>query len=643
MEFTQFGRTLKRRWVLIVVMTVIGAGVGFASAALADDAGEGDGQMYLAVHTLSTSGTDPAALERAAYFTTEGDVPKRAAEALGVDAPATLAQQVVAQSKPEVGVLEIKAVDADPAYAVQLADTFATELVGFLDETAQSDRDRELAEYDARIQALGTTWGQLLEQAQATTDPAEQAQLTQQYEEVLRQMDAETAARDTLAATPLSVTTLRTFSTAEAVAVSEAQVRTEFETQTKKGRTTTDAATDTAPSTPGDPNPVVRAGFGGFVGLLLGIALAFVLARIDPNLRTKEDAEAAFGWPVIAEIPPLNRRQQQQTEVITASEPRSRTAEAFRVLRSSLFYTAATDDSATGDDTHPLFAGATTDDGDTTPDAPAASDSPTAEPAKGRVVLVTSPGPAEGKTTTTANLAAVLAETGRKVLVVNCDFRRPRVHTYLDSTDEPRRVHTTNVPGVDLVTQVVDAPDDANPADVVRTQRQVIRNARTMYDVVLLDTAPVLSTSDAAEVLSCADQVVIVSRAGRTTKESADRAAELLERRNAPVVGVVLVGNAEGPSGRYYYYGSQGGRGDDDSSPLAALANAKPDEAAARRPAADTAAPAADRVVTATDEGTGDRDVEDRVTGDGDTGDGDTQANGDDRARDDADATTSRR
>jgi cellulose biosynthesis protein BcsQ len=169
--------------------------------------------------------------------------------------------------------------------------------------------------------------------------------------------------------------------------------------------------------------------------------------------------------------------------------------------------------------------------------------------------MVTSPGPSEGKTTTVANLAAILAETGRSVLVVNCDFRRPRVHLHLDGTDDPRKVVDTKVPGVKLVTQVLDNPHDANPAEVVAVQRQVIRNARDMFDVVLLDTAPILTTNDATEVLNIADQVVIVAKAGKTHREAADRAAELLERRGAPVVGAVLVGATDIPTARYYYYG----------------------------------------------------------------------------------------
>jgi Mrp family chromosome partitioning ATPase len=125
---------------------------------------------------------------------------------------------------------------------------------------------------------------------------------------------------------------------------------------------------------------------------------------------------------------------------------------------------------------------------------------------------------------------------------------------YLGVDDAIARVVPTKVPNVRLLAQVVDDPEAANPADVVATQRQVIREARRRFDVVLLDTAPLLSTNDAAEVLETADLVVLVSRAGQTRREAADRCAELLERRKAPVVGVAMIAVSESSAGSYYYY-----------------------------------------------------------------------------------------
>jgi Mrp family chromosome partitioning ATPase len=168
--------------------------------------------------------------------------------------------------------------------------------------------------------------------------------------------------------------------------------------------------------------------------------------------------------------------------------------------------------------------------------------------------MVTSPGPSEGKTTTVSNLATVLAEDGSSILVVNCDFRRPRLHSYLGGGGEPRKVFDTAVPGVKLVTGVVDEPERVAPAEVIAAQRRLIVTAKNHFDFILLDTAPILTTNDASELLPVVDMVVMIVRSSKTTRESADRAAELLERFRAPVVGGVLVAAANAPTRQYYYY-----------------------------------------------------------------------------------------
>jgi len=168
------------------------------------------------------------------------------------------------------------------------------------------------------------------------------------------------------------------------------------------------------------------------------------------------------------------------------------------------------------------------------------------------VIMVTSAAPSEGKSTTTANLAAVFAESGASVLVVNCDFRRPSIHKYFDVDDEPRRVHETKIDGVKIVTNVLSDPA-ANPSQVVAAQRQVVAAARGRFDVILLDTAPLLTANDAIEMVGSADLVVIVARSEETSFDNARRAAEVLQRLDAPLAGVVLTA-VKGATNDYYYY-----------------------------------------------------------------------------------------
>lgn len=573
MELVHYLRIVRRRWRTIAAITVAGLLIGLTSGLLNTGTRSAGVTFYLAKHTLS-SADGTANLQRDAILCYDGDVPKRVAAKLGYDSAQTLAAKVTCEARPEVNLLYIAASETDPNEAVLIADAFATELQAYLQEQGEAAKQADVETIDRQITEFENEFWELQAQVgDATTngDAARVQLLETRQREISANISQARNSRNTLIAAPASdAENLTTLSTAEAIPISKAAFERLAEvdpTEKSASGSVTGAATrqsqiDTAISDSGGMGMPMRAGIGAVVGLILAIVLVLVLDRVDPRIRTKADTEEAFGWPVIGEIPAFSRRDRSHTVLIAADEPRSRSAEAFRVLRSALLFAEATD-AAPGD--HPIFARL---DPDPTSDAESGDDAETGH--RGQVIMVTSPGPSEGKTTTTANLAAILAETGRSVLVVNCDFRRPRVHLHLDGADETRKVVDTKVPGVKLVTQVLDNPNDANPAEVVAVQRQVIRNAREMFDIVLLDTAPILTTNDATEILSIADQVVIVAKAGKTHREAADRAAELLERRNAPVVGAVLVGATDIPTARYYYYGGTDERpaDSDESAPL---------------------------------------------------------------------------
>jgi Mrp family chromosome partitioning ATPase len=304
-----------------------------------------------------------------------------------------------------------------------------------------------------------------------------------------------------------------------------------------------DAAIVSTPSSSPVNGPVSRGLLGAFLGFLLGIGLAFVVERLDRRIRTRAEAEAAFSLPVLAEVPQVKKAQQRDCDLVASAAPLSRFAEAYRAIRSSLLFTRAAmaaEESAT--------PARKTGNG-------AALGGTLFEPDHGEplVVMVTSASPGEGKTTTTANLAVVFAEAGSSVLVVNCDFRRPTIHRYFDVEDEPRRVHETRIPGVKIVTNVLADPA-SNPAQVVAAQRQVVAAARGRFDVIILDTAPLLTANDAVELVASADMLVLVARIGVTKHDNAVRSIELLNRLDVPIAGVVLVGSAAASNDYYYYY-----------------------------------------------------------------------------------------
>jgi capsular exopolysaccharide synthesis family protein len=182
-----------------------------------------------------------------------------------------------------------------------------------------------------------------------------------------------------------------------------------------------------------------------------------------------------------------------------------------------------------------------------------------------RTLLATSTAPDEGKSTTIANLAVTMAQAEQRVILVDCDLRRPSLHTMfgLDNTEgltslmlqESSRIpaQPTEVPGLLVLTS---GPLPPRPADILGSKRMeaVIARLREEADIVLFDTPPVNAVTDAAVLATKVDGVLLVFRSGSTKRDRAREARRLLDKVNANVVGVVLT-DVKGED-RYSYYGS---------------------------------------------------------------------------------------
>jgi succinoglycan biosynthesis transport protein ExoP len=190
-----------------------------------------------------------------------------------------------------------------------------------------------------------------------------------------------------------------------------------------------------------------------------------------------------------------------------------------------------------------------------------------------KTILITGPGPSDGKTTVVANLATALASRGRRVIVISADLRRPRIHRLfghpvvsndfglvarLQAGRHPEDITEyaleTDVRGV----SIIPSSHTEDPGDLLSSNemKSMLREACAAADIVLIDTAPILSTSDSASLLGWVDVVLVVARAGRTTAEVAEASAEMLEALGAPVIGTVLNASVDitRPGNRYYYY-----------------------------------------------------------------------------------------
>ncbi|MBS1964267.1 MAG: CpsD/CapB family tyrosine-protein kinase [Chloroflexi bacterium SZAS-1] len=180
-------------------------------------------------------------------------------------------------------------------------------------------------------------------------------------------------------------------------------------------------------------------------------------------------------------------------------------------------------------------------------------------------LLATSTAPNEGKSTTLANLAVTMAQAEQRVILVDCDLRRPTLHTLFDlpndsgltslilaQEDAPLPLLDTGVPGLSLLAS---GPLPPRPADILGSRRMeaVIERLRANADIVLFDTPPVVGVTDAAVLANRVDGVLLIFSAGTTTRERGRQARQILEKVKANIVGVVL-NNAE-VSQEYGYYG----------------------------------------------------------------------------------------
>ncbi len=279
------------------------------------------------------------------------------------------------------------------------------------------------------------------------------------------------------------------------------------------------------PERPAFPRRGLSGALGALVGAFAGVAAAFAAERLDPRFHRPEEAEQLLGLPMLALVP--RAREADGKLPLSDDSRRSVFAESFRTLRTGVLYSA--------------------------PEGSL------------RTLLVTSPEPEDGKSTVAANLALALARSGRRVVLVDADLRRPSL---LEALQPPQpfglsdhlvgevrledAVQPTRYPDLHFVPAGRTAP---NPAELLGSERmrEFLRTLRERFDVVVLDSPPVLAVTDAAVLARDADGVVLVVNPQTTHREAALRARRQLESLGARVLGFVF--NAVALDGRRGYYG----------------------------------------------------------------------------------------
>ena len=281
-----------------------------------------------------------------------------------------------------------------------------------------------------------------------------------------------------------------------------------------------------------------------FAGSAMGAGMAFVAAQLDTRIRTLTEMRRALNLGVLGIIPAIGREQREATGevgLISHALPRSFLSEAYKTIRTNLEF---------------LRRGH-----------------------KAEVILVTSPGAGDGKSTTASNLAISLAHAGRKVLLVDADLRRPTLHAIFatgrdrglphvlkDILPLHRAVRPTLVENLDLLTA---GPEVSNPAELLASPHlaSALKEMRQAYDVVIVDSSPLLAVADPSILAQAADGILLVVRTTATRRQDVERTVELLRALGAPVLGAVINGITQDEIGdRYGTYGYGYGYGPDEGA-----------------------------------------------------------------------------
>jgi succinoglycan biosynthesis transport protein ExoP len=272
-------------------------------------------------------------------------------------------------------------------------------------------------------------------------------------------------------------------------------------------------------TTPVSPTPVRTTLLGAFIGLVLGVGAAFLFEHLDDSVKTKDDVERKLPHvPVLGVLPLIpGWRNRTQTRLVAATDPTSPPAEAYRTLRTSIQFLSI--DRAM------------------------------------RVVQVTSPVAAEGKSTTLANLAVTLSQAGLRVVVVCCDLRRPRIHEFFGLRNDvgftsvllgqvPLGRALQDVPSLGGLKVLTSGTLPPNPSELLSSKRttDIFAQLGSQSDMVLVDCPPVLPVTDAAVLATKVDGTLVVASAGSTTYRDLTRTIQILSQVEAPLLGVVLNG-----------------------------------------------------------------------------------------------------
>jgi capsular exopolysaccharide synthesis family protein len=281
------------------------------------------------------------------------------------------------------------------------------------------------------------------------------------------------------------------------------------------------------------PRTSLNTLLGALAGVILAVSVIFLRDFLDDTIKSRDDVKRMFGLPTLGQVP--EHEAPEEVGLYIANQPRSPVSETYRALRTNLEFSSV--------------------------DMPL------------KTILVTSAGPGEGKSTVATNLAGALAQAGKKVLLIDTDLRRPRVHQYLGLGNRFGLSDLFLGHGkLADVTQVYEGPNNTrfevvttgaippNPGELLSSERMrtLLAEAAESAGVVIIDSAPSL-VADSQAISANADGVILVVESGRTHTEPVRAMLETLRRTQTRILGLVINrmkahhGEYNGYYNGYYY------------------------------------------------------------------------------------------
>jgi succinoglycan biosynthesis transport protein ExoP len=301
------------------------------------------------------------------------------------------------------------------------------------------------------------------------------------------------------------------------------------------------------PQSPVEPRPKLYLFIAAIMGAALGLAFVFVWEYMDDSIKDSDDVQSSLHMAVLGTIPevylksreggsspiPVMELYEEDTGGVVTSLRKNLVTEAYRILRTNIHFFNLD---------NPL-----------------------------QIIMVTSPNPSEGKTTVAANLAVALTKLDKRILLIDCDLRRPTVHEALrldndrgltynlaDCIHYKDILHVTEISNLEVITS---GPKPPNPSELLASNRMklLLEELRQDFDMIIIDAPPVLPVADAVVLSSVVDGILLVVRHGRSTHDSLHQARDILTKASNNILGVVInrIPVRRNPGYHYYEEGNQ--------------------------------------------------------------------------------------